>query len=447
VASIPTSRRWLRALVILVVLGAVVLAGLLALAWRPEIDAIPSPSRASFEPQLIERGSRLASAGNCIACHSVQGGMPFAGGLPLPTPFGTLYSTNITPDAETGIGGWSQEAFNRSMRQGVDRRGSHLYPAFPYTHFTRVTDDDLRALYAYVMTRTPVRAPAPANELTFPLGFRPLLAGWKMLFFEPGVYRPDPARDAEWNRGAYLAQGLTHCSACHSPRNAFGAERKNDPLGGGLIEGWWAPALNAKSHSPVPWSVDQLTAYLRTGIAENHAIAGGPMQDVVRSLAQLPQEDVRAIAVYVASTLGPATAEQQARAKESLARAAQPPTQPWSVPPQKDSAPEDVMRLGATVYAHSCAGCHGEGRQLSSGSGLQLPLAIALYEPTPINLIRIVRQGITPREGEVGRWMPDFAGTLTDEQLTALAIYLRSAAANAPPWSDVAAEVKKARHP
>jgi mono/diheme cytochrome c family protein len=355
-----TSQNWLRVLSIFALVAAVAVTVLLAFAWRREIPAITPPPRASFEAPLIERGALLASAGNCIACHTVRGGLPFAGGLPLPTPFGKLYSTNITPDAQSGIGRWSLQAFVRSMRQGVDRRGSHLYPAFPYTHFTRVTDDDLGALYAYLMTRTPVSSPAPDNELTFPLGFRPLLAGWKMLFFEPGLYRSDPAHNAEWNRGAYLAQGLTHCSACHSPRNAFGAERKDQHLGGGVVEGWWAPALNGQSSSPVPWTLDQLTSYLRTGVAETHAIAGGPMQDVVRSLAQLPEQDVRAIAVYVQSTLGPATTEQQARANESLARAAQWSSQHWSAAAQLDSAGDDVIRLGATVYANSCAGCHSE---------------------------------------------------------------------------------------
>lgn len=441
-----TSSRWLRVLLVLLAVAALAAAALFAFAWRPEIAVDEPPDRARLDAGLVERGSRLASAGNCLACHTVEGGQPLAGGLPVSTPFGTIYSTNITPDPETGIGRWSQEAFTRSMREGVNRRGSHLYPAFPYTHFTRVADEDLRALYAYLMTRTPVRAPARDNELTFPFGFRPLLAGWKLLFFEPGVHRPDPGRDAEWNRGAYLVEGLTHCSACHSPRNAFGAEREGEHLGGGETGGWWAPALDARSPSPVPWTVDELTEYLRTGLAENHAIAGGPMREVVRGLAELPQQDVRAIAVYVQSSLGAATAQQQARAQASLERARQPPGQPWPVPAQ-DAGSQERLRLGETVYAHSCADCHGEGRQLSSGSGLPMPLAVALYLPTPANLIRIVREGITPPDGEAGRWMPGFDGALTDEQLTALAVYLRGAAAGAPPWNEVAEAVKKARHP
>lgn len=445
----PASPGWASAVTVFAVLIAITFLGLIAFAWRSELPAIATPpARASFAAQLVERGSSLASAGNCIACHTVQGGQAFAGGLPLATPFGTIYSTNITPEPDTGIGKWSQQAFNRAMRKGVDRRGSHLYPAFPYTHFTRISDDDLSALYAYLMTRTPVRAQAKANELTFPLGFRPLLAGWNMLFFEPGEYRPDPAQSAEWNRGAYLAEGLAHCSACHSPLNAFGAERKREYLSGGFAEGWYAPALNAASPSPVPWSVDELTAYLRSGLVENHAIAGGPMQDVMHSLSQLPENDVHAIASYIQSSMGGPTPEREARAKASLQRAARPPEQAAGTGAGANNAADDpVMRLGATVYADACARCHSLGREVTSGSALQLPLAIALYEPTPASLIRIVREGITPGDGERGRWMPSFAGALTETQVTALALYLRRTAADAPPWPDVAGEVRKAKQP
>jgi mono/diheme cytochrome c family protein len=442
------SRPWVRAFVVLAAIAAVALAALLAFSWRPQIDAVAPPARSAFDSTLIARGATLASAGNCTGCHTVADGPALAGGLPLDTPFGTLYSTNITPDPDTGLGRWSQEAFDRSMREGVDRRGAHLYPAFPYTHFTRVSGDDLRALYAYLMTRTPVRAQAPANELVFPLGFRPLLAGWKLLFFERGEFNADPARGSEWNRGAYLAEGLTHCSACHSPRNAFGAERRDEHLSGGFAEGWYSPALNAESPSPVPWTVDELTTYLRTGLVENHAIAGGPMQGVVRSLARLPQEDARAIATYIHAAMGGVTPDRAARAKASAHRAAQGPAGPAAVPARSGTAAaEPDMQLGATVYAGACAGCHALGRELSSGSGLQLPLAVALYEPTPASLIRIVREGIAPAEGERGRWMPSFAGALTEAQMTALALYLRRAAADAPAWKDVAGEVRKASHP
>src|ERR1700676_537098 len=188
----------------LVVAGAVVA---FAIAWRPAIAAIePPPPQASDAP-LVKRGRELAAAGNCSTCHTVRGGKDFAGGLPVPTPFGTIYSSNITPDAETGIGRWPEAAFRRAMREGVDRDGRHLYPTFPYDHFTNVSDEDDSALYAFLMTRQPVHAPARANQLPFPLDRRVVIAGWKLLFLRGGTYQPDPAQSADWNRGAYLVEG------------------------------------------------------------------------------------------------------------------------------------------------------------------------------------------------------------------------------------------------
>ena len=209
-------------LAVLLVGGAV---AAFAIAWRPAMAAIDPPAKQSFDPALVKRGRELAALGNCNSCHTVRGAKNFAGGLPVPTPFGTVFSSNITPDPETGIGRWSEEAFRRAMRSGVDRDGRHLYPTFPYDHFTNVSDDDDRALYAFLMTREPVRAPARQNQLSFPFNQRPVIAGWKLLFLRPGAYRPDTTKSAEWNRGAYLVEGLAHCGACHTPRNALGAER------------------------------------------------------------------------------------------------------------------------------------------------------------------------------------------------------------------------------
>lgn len=199
-------------LAIAITLLVIAAAAFAAIAWRSEIE--PVKTAQDFDPALVKRGAELAAVGNCIACHTVPGAQAFAGGLALPTPFGTIYSTNITPDAETGIGAWSEAAFARAMREGVDRRGHHLYPAFPYDHFTRVTDEDNRALYAFLMTRAPVKATPPPNELAFPLGFRPVLALWKLLFLDKGPLELDPQQSEEWNRGAYLAEGLGHCGAC-----------------------------------------------------------------------------------------------------------------------------------------------------------------------------------------------------------------------------------------
>ena len=221
------------AAVALVVAGTV---AAFAIAWRPAIPATDPPSPQNFDVHLVKRGRDLAAIGNCASCHTVRGGQDFAGGLPVATPFGTIYSSNITPDAETGIGHWPESAFRRAMRAGVDRNGRHLYPTFPYDHFTNVSDEDDRALYAYLMTRQPVRSTAPANQLPFPLDQRFVIAGWKLLFLHRGAYQPDPARDPEWNRGAYLVEGLAHCGACHTPRNALGAERESAAFAGGDVE-------------------------------------------------------------------------------------------------------------------------------------------------------------------------------------------------------------------
>src|SRR5262245_27362462 len=231
-----------------------------AVVWRPAIAAIDPPAPQSFAPDLIKRGRELAAIGNCNDCHTVRGARNFAGGLPVPTPFGTIYSSNITPDVETGIGRWSETAFARAMRAGVDREGRHLYPTFPYDHFTHVSDDDDRALYAFLMTREKARAPARGNQLSFPYNQRVVVAGWKLLFLRRGTIGADATKSAEWNRGAYLVEGLAHCGACHTPRNALGAERLNAAFSGGDVDNWQAFAINAQSPSPVPWDANALSA-------------------------------------------------------------------------------------------------------------------------------------------------------------------------------------------
>ncbi|MFL6566979.1 MAG: c-type cytochrome, partial [Burkholderiales bacterium] len=254
---------------------------------------VAAPARASFDAALIAKGAQLAAIGNCRGCHSAEGGRSFAGGRPIDTPFGTFYGTNITPDPDTGIGQWSEQAFRRALREGLDREGHHLYPAFPYEYYTRLTDEDIHALYAYIATREAVRADNRPHELRAPFNIRALLGAWKALYFEPGVFRADPARDVQWNRGAYLVNGLGHCGACHTPRGFLGGEKKDQLFAGGIAEGWHGPALNAGSPAPVPWTAHQLFNYLRTGLDDLHAIAAGPMDPVVRNLARAPEEDVR----------------------------------------------------------------------------------------------------------------------------------------------------------
>lgn len=413
-----------------------------ACAWQPEIDPVSPPRPGSFDAKLVQRGAQLAAIGDCAGCHTRQGGAPFAGGVPLATPFGTVYGTNITPDLAYGIGGWSEMAFTRAMRQGVARDGRHLYPAFPYDHFTLLTDDDIHALYAYLMTRQPVALESPKNRLTFPFSVRPLVGAWKLLYFKQARFQPDATKSAQWNRGAYLAEGLGHCGACHTPRNRLGAEQKNRQLAGGLVEGWYAPALNEASPSPIPWTPEDLATYLATGIAERHAMAAGPMQAVAHELGRAPRDDVQAIAAYVASAMGPTTQAREARAEAALQLARREASAAGGASVAESDA---TLRLGKSLYAGACASCHEAGRHVSSSGGLELPLAVALYDPEPASLINIVRDGIRPPQGEPGRWMPAFAAAFTDEQLTALATYLRTLAPGAVPWKGLDEAVRKAR--
>ena len=407
-----------------------VLAAVAACASGPSAVSGRPAGPASFDAARIAQGARLASLGNCASCHTAPAGRSYAGGRALQTPFGKIYGTNITPDPETGIGQWSQADFARAMREGIDREGHDLYPVFPYDHFTLLSEDDIGALYAYVMTREPVHAQTPPNELRFPYSLRPLLGVWKSRYLKPGPYRADPSRTAEWNRGAYLAQGLAHCGACHTPRNRLGAEEKDHELAGGEAEGWHAPALNADSPSPVPWTADALTTYLREGLAESHAMTAGPMTDVVHNLARAPAEDVRAIATYVASLDSRSPAERERAQASALAAAG------------RAKAPDAARDAGHAVYAGACAECHDLGRRVDGGA-LPLEFATGLTIPTPGNLIRIIRDGIVPEEGERGRWMPAYAGALGDEQLADLAIYLRSLT-DRPAWGDVREEVREA---
>jgi mono/diheme cytochrome c family protein len=421
------------------IIGGIVIALLVggagaafAIAWRPAIAAIDPPKPQDFDADLVKHGRELAALGNCNDCHTVRGGKNFAGGLPVPTPFGTIYSSNITPDAETGIGRWSEAAFQRAMHVGVDREGRHLYPTFPYDHFTNVSDEDDRALYAYMMTREPVHAPARDNQLSFPLNHRVVVAGWKFLFLRPGTYKPDPAKSAEWNRGAYLVEGLAHCGACHTPRNALGAERLNAVFAGGDVDHWQAFAINAQSPSPVPWDADALYAYLRDGFHPDHGTARGPMAEVVRNLSAVPASDVRAIATYMADVFGPPSAERKRQAEAAVARAR-------SARPQ---APADST--GGAIYAGTCAGCHESGRPLPYG-GVNLALSTTISAPDPRNLANIVLAGVRPVEGERSPIMPGFADSMSDAQIAALLTYLRSRFSQQPAWSDLESAIAEAR--
>jgi mono/diheme cytochrome c family protein len=430
----------------IVVVASLALLAIAACSAISSIAPVETPAPSSFATTRVEQGAQLAAIGNCVVCHTAPGGKSYAGGRALKTPFGTIYGTNITPDPDTGIGRWSEAAFTRAMREGVDREGRHLYPAFPYEHFTKLTDEDLKALYAFVMTRDPVPARTPPNELAFPFNVRSLIAAWKLVYFEPGVFRPDPAQSTQWNRGAYLVDGAGHCGACHTPRDFLGAEKKREYLAGGIAEDWHAPALTTASPAPVPWTAEALYKYLRTGLDDLHAIAAGPMAPVVRNLQPIPERDVQAIAAYVAASIGQSDPQRRRKAEDALTRAQL--DEAAAARGDRDrvsgSAEERAYQNGTPLYASTCAVCHELGRQASSGGALHLSLGSAMTLPTSANLVRIIVDGIIPPDGEPGRLMPGFAGALTNDQIEELVMYIRADFGRAPPWPDVKDEVRKA---
>lgn len=399
--------------------------------WRPTIPAVPRPDPGVFSATTLERGRLVAAIGGCGTCHDGVAGR-LAGGRGLETPFGTVYASNITPDPEAGIGAWSYPAFERAMREGVSRDGHHLYPAHPYTAYARVSDADLQALYAHLMTQPEAASPAPRTALPFPFGFRPLMAGWNTLFLRHGTFAPDPARSEAWNRGAYLVEGLGHCGACHTPRNLLGAERGGAArLAGALVDDWEAPALTALSRAPIPWSEDELFAYLSTGTTRHHGHAAGPMGEVVENLSALPARDLRAMAIYLASLAGPATLDADAREARAL---------------ELDAASRAVS-LSATpaarLYDGACATCHA-GRDLF-GAGPSLALNTNLHADRPDNLIQVILNGVAV-SGPERAPMPGFRDTLDDAQVAALVADLRARFAPARmPWTGIRELVARIR--
>ena len=259
---------------------------------------------------LVEEGAALAAIGNCAGCHSHGNEPPFSGGVPLDTPFGVVFGSNITADPDTGIGTWTEADFIKAMRLGIGSDGSHLYPAFPYDHFTLASDSDLHALFAFVRTRTPVKRQSQPNQLDFPFNLRPLMILWNGLYLEPGP-ADAPATDLI-SRGRYLARSLGHCDTCHSPRGSLGEERRDLAFEGGSVDGWYAPALNHHSPSPTAWTQQQLVQYLSTGIAHDHAMAAGPMRDVVQSLQRADRADVDALAAYLLDLMATSNLEKTA---------------------------------------------------------------------------------------------------------------------------------------
>jgi nicotinate dehydrogenase subunit B len=403
------------------------------LPWR-SIAPIARPDASVFSAATIERGRQLAALGDCATCHTSIDGALNAGGRPIETPFGTIYSTNITPDIATGIGNWSYPAFERAMREGIHRDGRHLYPAFPYTHFAKASDADLQALYAFLMAEMPVKSENRAHALTSPFNWRPLLAGWNALFHHPEPFTPDPQQSAAWNRGAYLVEGLGHCGGCHSPRNALGAEKANAYLAGGLAEGWEAPPLTSLSHAPIPWNEEELFAYLRTGASRFHGVAAGPMTPVVQELKALPDEDIRAMATYLASFNETAGGKP---AQEALAAALERTTGTRIVA---------ISPTGQRFYDGACAVCHAVGGPPLFGSRPSLALNSNVHAATPDNLIQVILHGImAPVSSDLG-YMPAFRDSLSDDQLAELVAYLRQQfAPQKPAWTGVRDTIMRVR--
>ncbi|MEO7152205.1 MAG: molybdopterin cofactor-binding domain-containing protein [Burkholderiaceae bacterium] len=417
------------------------LAGLLGLGaaligMRPAaIAPVLRSGAVVYSAEAIERGRQLAAIGDCAGCHTAPGGARNAGGLAMATPFGTVTTTNLTPDVETGLGAWSLAAFQRAMRDGISRDGHQLYPAFPYPSFTHVSDADLTDLYAYLMAQPAVRAPTPAAAMAFPFNLRPLMAVWNGLFLGRAPRAADPSRSTEWNRGAYLVNGLGHCGACHTGRNALGAERSGGAafLGGARVDGHEAPSLSATSRAPVAWTASAFYDYLRHGHSAEHGAATGPMATVVHELAPAPDADLRAMATYLASFNPPQTdAQAQAAAARTVAAAL------THAPP-----PDAAQRMFQTA----CGACHhdGDGPQLL---GVNVPLALSskLHSDRPDNLMRVILDGVRVPAGRDLGFMPSFAEAIDDRQLAALVGYLRQRyAPGRPAWSDLDADIARTR--
>lgn len=384
-------------------------------------------AQAADDAQRIQHGEYLARAGDCAACHTAPGGVPFAGGLKMTTPIGAIYSTNITPDKQTGIGEYSQQEFSDALRKGVARDGTRLYPAMPYPSFAKISDDDVRDLYLYFTRQVkPVAQQNKKSDIPWPLNMRWPLALWNLAFREDGRYRPDAKQSAEWNRGAYLVQGLGHCGTCHTPRGIGFQEKaltQSDSayLSGGTLEGWHAASLRADPVGGLGnWRTEDITRFLKTGHNPRFA-AFGSMVDVVQDSTQhLSDADLQAIAGYLQSLPG------DSRQK----------------PPQADAKTAkalfsgDVSRPGAQTYLDNCAACHRSNGLGYRDTFPQLAHNPALLDEDPSSLISIIINGSrTPMtvSAPTGLTMPDFGWRLSDEQVAQVASFVRSSWGNHAP--------------
>lgn len=396
----------------------------------------------------IERGKYLVAAGDCAACHTNPGGKPFAGGLPIATPFGTIYSTNITPDPQTGIGKYSVDDLYEAMHHGVRRDGEYLYPAFPYPWFTKVTREDVRAMKAYLDTIEPVRQADRKPELPWPLNMRVVMKGWNTLYFHEGEYRRNAAKSDEWNRGAYLVEGLGHCGACHTDTGALGGPKRGERLqGGDFGEHWYAPSLAGGLREGLGnWSESEIAEYLKTG-ANAHSTAGGPMGDVIRDSTQyMSDADLKAIAVYLKDLPAPEGSRGQGAARTDAASAGAAGTSADRSSADRMNADQAYAR-GKALYLDNCTGCHMEDGKGLAGVFPALAKSSAVQSRNADTLLHIVLAGAaavkTPGK-PTGFAMPSFDWKLGDDDVAAVVNYIRNAWGNHAPEVD-AKEVAKVR--
>lgn len=393
-----------------IALGLLVAASVLIPAG---VYAQNTPSGQDFEE--IQRGRYLVTLGDCAACHTdPRTNRPFAGGRPIETPFGRVLAANITPDAETGIGRWSDAEFDAAVRGGKMPNGSRLYPAMPFKYYTRMSPADVRAIRAYLQTIPPAHNAVHSNQLPFPFNIRALMAVWDALYFTPGTFKPDPHRSPEWNRGAYLVQGPGHCAACHTPKSFLGGDKDQQSLHGYSLQGWFAPDITSDRKTGLwNWSDRDIAEYLRNG-HNRFAGASGPMaEEVADSSSKMTETDVHAIAVYLKDM--PADTRN--------------PGQPMS---QRDP----VMVAGAAIYSDLCAACHK-----ADGSGVPYLIpnlagsaAVAAREPT--TLLRVVLEGantVATDQEPTGPQMPAYGWQLTDAQVAAVGTYIRNSWGHASP--------------
>ncbi|MBT9494496.1 MAG: cytochrome c [Paucibacter sp.] len=404
-------------------LGILLLAGG-ALYGLNHLDEAPPPKPAALAtPALLARGEYLSRAGNCMGCHTQRGGAPYAGGRAITTPFGDVFAPNLTPDAATGLGQWSESDFWAALHNGRSKDGRLLTPAFPYTNYALLTRDDADALFAYLQSLPAVNQPRQAHALRWPYNTQAAMALWRALYFRPAVYQDEPGRSAEWNRGAYLSQGLGHCSACHGTRNGLGAVLAGEEFSGGMLEAlaWYAPSLHDPAEASVAaWSPQALRQWLKTG-SNPEATALGPMSEVILGSTQhLNDADLAAMAAYL----------------QSLPQ--------YAVPAATRQRPEPGLReLGRTLYSDHCASCHGaEGQGRGDGKTVAYPALVGnrtVLMQNPANLLRIIqRGGFAPATAGNPRpyGMPPFAGVLSDAEQAALASFVRNA------WGNQAADLR-----